>query len=185
MHEVSRSHFNVALIIPTGVGASVGGFGGDAMTLIPVLASFCDTVITHPNVANAACFQVLPSNVLYVEGYGLDQFFRGAWCLQPVRQNRVGVIWDSGIPDDMALLHHNTIEAVRTVYGVAVTGLEPTAQPVNLALKVEISGRSAGVVNNPSVLLEAGQRLLAQGAEALAVCCRMPEETDEWVETTS
>lgn len=149
------------------------------MVLLPLLASICDTVITHPNVANAACFQTLPPNVLYVEGYALDQFFRGAWTLAPVRQNRVGVIWDSGIPEDMAMLHRNTMAAVETVYGVSLVSMEPTASPVRLRLLTGESGRSTGVVANPEVLLATAQTLIEQGATALAVCCLMPEAGDE------
>jgi hypothetical protein len=172
------SPFNVALIIPTGIGASIGGFGGDGMVLLPLLSSLCDTVITHPNVANAACFQRLSDNTLYVEGYGLDRFFQGTWRLSPVRQNRIGILWDSGIPEDMEILHRNTLAAVETVYGVNILGLERTQTPVRLTLREEASGRSAGVIGNPDVLLEAGQQLIDQGATALAVCCLMPEPED-------
>lgn len=167
--------FHVALIIPTGIGASIGGFGGDAMTLLPLLASVCDMVVTHPNVANAACFQTLPGNVLYVEGYALDRFFEGRWHLQPIRQNRVGVILDAGIPPDMEMLHRNTIQAVETVYGVAINGTEKTEMPVSLEIVIGESGRSTGRINNPEVLLAAGQRLIDSGTEAIAVCCLMPE----------
>jgi len=174
-----QAPFHVALVIPTGVGASIGGFGGDAMTLLPLFASVCDAVWTHPNVANAACFQTLPHNVFYVEGYGLDQVFRGRWDLKPVRQNRVGVIWDRGISDEMTQLHHNVIAAVKTVYGVDIVGLEFTESPVGLSMGIQASGRSAGRVTNPRVLVEAGQRLLSQGATALAVGCFMPEALSE------
>ena len=180
-----RPAFNVALLIPTGVGAAIGGYGGDGMTLLPLFASVCDMVITHPNVANAAMFQTLPENVLYVEGYAMDRFCAGDWALQPVRQNRVGVIWDSGIPEDMAMLHHNTIDAVRTVYGVDIIGLEATREPVSLQLALGPSGRSAGQVANPHVLCEAADKLIAQGATALAVCCLMPSELDDHTEDYS
>lgn len=167
--------FNVAVIIPTGVGASMGGFGGDAMSLLPLFASIADTLITHPNVANAACFQNLPANALYVEGYALDQFFKGQWGLTPVRNNRVGVIWDSGAEPAMRTLHQNTIAAVQTVYGVDIVGIEDTSKPVAITLTQEASGRSAGRIENPEVLIQAGEKLIAQGATALGICCVMPE----------
>lgn len=170
-----QPEFNVALIIPTGIGASIGGFGGDAMTLLPLLGAVCDTVITHPNVANAACFQALPKNALYVEGYALDQFFLGNLGLQPTRQNRVGIIWDSGISEEMRVLHQNTIAAVQTVYGVTVCGIRDTTAPVDLKLILAASGRSTGKIGNPTILLEAAAALVKQGATALAVCCLMPE----------
>ena len=52
--------FITAMIIPTGVGASIGGFGGDASPQMNALADVSDVFITHPNVANAAIFQNLP-----------------------------------------------------------------------------------------------------------------------------
>ncbi len=170
-----RPGFTVAVMIPTGIGASIGGFGGDGMVLLPMLSSICDTVITHPNVANAACFQTLPSNTLYVEGYGLDQVFRGHWGLKPVIKNRIGIIWDSGICEAMETLHRNTIAGVETVYGVDVVGVQETSSPVGLEICVGESGRSTGKITNPDVLIEAGQALLEQGATALAVCCLMPK----------
>src|ERR1044072_7257870 len=105
--------FMAAMIIPTGVGASIGGFGGDAMVYLNLLASVTDVLITHPNVANAAMFQKLPDNALYVEGYGLDRFMQGAWGLRPARRNRVGVVFDASMQDDMRTLHINTVNAVR------------------------------------------------------------------------
>ncbi len=68
---VFQPPFVAAMVIPTGVGASIGGFAGDATPHLNLLASVTDVLITHPNVANAAVFQKLPDNALYVEGYGL------------------------------------------------------------------------------------------------------------------
>lgn len=158
------------------------------MTLLPLLSEVCDRVITHPNVANAACFQSLPPSVFYVEGYALDQWFQGHWALHPawqspLRRQRVGVVWDRGIEPRMKVLHQNTINAVKTTYGVEVVGLEETASPVQLVLTRGASGRSTGQLLNPTVLMEAGQRLLDQGATALAVCCRMPDGADHEAET--
>src|SRR5262249_28544436 len=47
---------HVALVIPTGVGASIGGFLGDASPIARMLAAVADSVIVHPNVVNAADF---------------------------------------------------------------------------------------------------------------------------------
>lgn len=172
--------FNVALIIPTGIGASIGGFGGDGMTLLPLLSSICDTVITHPNVANAACFQTLPQNTLYVEGFAMDRFFEGKLWLKPVRKNRIGIIWDSAISPEMKILHQNTVAAVQTVYGVDIAGFENTKKPVALELILTESGRSTGSITNPEVLIEAGQYLLDKGATALAICCKMPDCSSDY-----
>ncbi len=171
--------FVTALIIPTGIGASIGGFGGDGMTLLPLFSAISDVVITHPNVANAACFQSLPANTLYVEGYALDRFFQNQWSLQPVHQNRVGILWDSGIPEDMEILHRNAIAAVQTVYGVNVVAFEKTAEPIAAVLHLGESGRSTGKTNNPEVLLAAAEKLVSAGATAIAVCCLMPTPDED------
>lgn len=73
------------LIIPTGIGAAIGGHAGDANPVCKLLASCCDTLITHPNVVNASDINEMPENVLYVEGSILDRFLRGSINLEPVR----------------------------------------------------------------------------------------------------
>jgi hypothetical protein len=167
--------FTAGMIIPTGIGARVGGFGGDATPAMNLLASVCDLLITHPNVANAAMFQRLPQNAWYVEGYALDQFFRGHWQLSPVRQNRVGLLLDAGISADMRTLHLNTTNAVQSVYGVEVMGYVQTEEPVQVTYSLSPSGSSQGSVENPHVLVQAAQQLLDQGATALAVCVQLPD----------
>jgi len=42
------------MVVPTGIGASIGGFAGDAMPAARVLASVVDKLVTHPNVMNGA-----------------------------------------------------------------------------------------------------------------------------------
>ena len=46
--------FNALLIVPTGIGAEIGGHAGDAMPVTQLLAETCDTLVTHPNVVNAS-----------------------------------------------------------------------------------------------------------------------------------
>jgi hypothetical protein len=167
--------FIAVMIIPTGVGAAIGGYGGDATTAMNLLASCCDGLITHPNVANAAMFQKLPDNTLYVEGYALDQFLRGQVALQPVRQNRIGVVMDASIPEPMRVLHLNTIDAVRAVYGIDVVAVQVTETPLAILMGLTAAGTSSGGLDNPDVLLAACQPVLDAGAEAIAVLGMMPE----------
>src|SRR5205823_3673184 len=65
--EVSDT-FNVVLLVPTGIGAEIGGHAGDAAPVARLLAEVCDTLITHPNVVNASDINEIPENSLYVEG---------------------------------------------------------------------------------------------------------------------
>ena len=49
----SANTFNAVLLVPTGIGAEIGGHAGDATPVATLLASVCDTLVTHPNVVNA------------------------------------------------------------------------------------------------------------------------------------
>jgi len=167
------------MLIPTGVGASIGGFAGDATPYLNLLASVTDVLITHPNVANAAVFQKLPENALYVEGYGLDQFMQGLWSLRPVRGNKVGVVLDAGMPPEMRILHVNTINAVKSVYGVDIVGYLQTEAPIETGLEMTPSGCSSGYLNNPEAVLNACRQLQAQGANAIALCTLLPDPDGE------
>lgn len=168
--------FIVGMVIPTGIGASIGGFAGDATPVMNLLASVSDILITHPNVANAAIFQKLPENALYVEGYALDQFFKGDWHLKPTRQNRLGIVMDSGIPEDMRIHHLNVIRAVQSVYGIDVIAIEATAKPIEIQYDILDSGCSSGQLKNPDVLLEAAKTLVEKGATAIALCVFFPQD---------
>ena len=77
------------LIVPTGVGASIGGYAGDAIPVARAIAAISDRLITHPNVLNGAQLYWPLDNTLYVEGYGLDQFAAGRWNLAPVLSNKM------------------------------------------------------------------------------------------------
>ena len=52
-------------------------------------------------------------NAYYVEGYGLDQFAAGRWGLQPVHQNRIGLLLDQAIEDDLRWRHLQAADAAR------------------------------------------------------------------------
>lgn len=167
------------MVIPTGVGASQGGFGGDATVWMNAVASVCDVLITHPNVANAAAFQSLPANTWYVEGYGLDEFFKGTWALEPVRQQRIGVILDAGLEAGMKTLQHNVVHAVQSTYGLAIVGIKESTQALRLSLDVMASGASGGTWENPQAVLSVAQALIhTHHATALALVARMEEPQD-------
>ena len=68
---------NIVLIIPTGIGAEIGGHAGDGNPVAKLFGSICDNLITHPNVVNASDINEMPENTLYVEGSILDRFLRG------------------------------------------------------------------------------------------------------------
>lgn len=159
-----------AFIIPTGVGASIGGFAGDASPWARKFSSICKLLV-NPNVVNAGGFSGINDNMLYVEGYSLDEFFKGNLNLIPSQNNKIGVIFDKEIPKHILNVHINTLNAVKAVYGIDIPYYELTNEPVGVEFEVEESGISTGKVKNPKTLLDAGRKLLAKGAQALAIVC--------------
>ena len=166
-----------AFIVPTGIGAFVGGYAGDASFWAQKFSSICPTIV-NANVVNAACFSGINENMLYAEGWSIDEFFAERLNFIPSKNNKIGIIFDKAIPEDVLNIHINTINAVKTVYNVEVTGYEITREEVGIVYGIDESGASAGSVKNPETLLKAGEKLLKKGAQALAVVCLFPEEED-------
>ncbi len=56
------------------------------------------------------------SNVLYVEGYALDEFAAGRLALRPVTKQcqRIGLLLDAGIEEDLLLRHVQVSCALHT-----------------------------------------------------------------------
>ena len=166
-----------AFIVPTGIGASIGGYAGDASFWAQKFSSICPTIV-NANVVNAACFSGINESMLYAEGWSIDEFFAGRLNFVPSKNNKIGIILDKSIPKDVLNVHINTINAVKTVYGVDVTGYEITKKEVGVKYGIDESGASSGFVNNPETLVEAGKKLLEKGAQVLAVVCLFPEDDD-------
>lgn len=166
-----------AFIVPTGVGASIGGYAGDASSWARKFASV-SKLIVNPNVVNAGCFSGITDNMFYVEGYSLDAFFKGEINLVPSHANKIGVVFDKAIPKDVLNVHINTINAVKCVYGVDVIGYEITKEDVGVEFQMEENGISTGSVKNIKTLLEASKQMVSRGAEAVALVCMFddPEE---------
>ncbi|MEG4023512.1 DUF3326 domain-containing protein [Microcoleus sp. S13C4] len=167
----------VVLIVPTGVGASIGGFAGDALPVARAIAQISDTLITHPNVLNGAQLYWPIPNALYVEGYALDKFAAGCWGLQPVHQNRIGLILDAGMEPDLQLRHLQAVDAARATLGLNITDCVLTDRPLQVELRISESGASWGTIGNPDSLLRAAEKLIKQArVEAIAVVARFPDD---------
>ncbi|PSB42403.1 hypothetical protein C7B80_27580 [Cyanosarcina cf. burmensis CCALA 770] len=169
--------YTALLIVPTGIGAAIGGYAGDAMPVARTLASVCDRLITHPNVLNGAQLYWSLPNAFYVEGYGLDKFAAGCWGLRPIHQNRIGLILDKGIETDLRLRHLQAADAARATLGLNLTDYVITDAPLNVELRTAASGASWGTIGNPDSLLRAAEVLISKaGAEAIAVVARFPDD---------
>ena len=176
---VNQRSYTVVLIVPTGIGASIGGYAGDALPVARAIAAVSDRLITHPNVLNGAQLYWPLDNTFYVEGYGLDKFASSSWGLRPVRQNRVGLILDRGIEPELRLRHLQAADATRATLGLNLTDYALTDAPLEVELRAAPSGASWGTIGNPGSLLRTAQRLISQGkAEAIAVVARFPDDID-------
>ncbi|MEM8777725.1 MAG: DUF3326 domain-containing protein [Cyanobacteria bacterium P01_G01_bin.49] len=174
--------YTVVLIVPTGIGAAIGGYAGDALPVARAMAEISDRLITHPNVLNGAQLYWPLKNTWYVEGYGLDRFAKGDWGLQTVHQNRVGLILDQDIEPELISRHLQAADATRATLGLELTDYVITDAPLGVELRTATSGASWGTIGNPDSLLRAAETLITQGrAEAIAVVARFPDEIDTLV----
>ncbi len=174
--------YTAILIIPTGIGAAIGGYAGDGLPVARAMAQAVDRLITHPNVLNGAQLYWPIANALYVEGYGLDQFAAGRWGLRPRRGNRVGLVFDRAIEPELRLRHLQAADATRATLGLQLTDYIVTDQPLGVELQTAASGATWGTIRHPDSLLRAVERAIQQaGAEAIAVVARFPDDPDSLV----
>ncbi|MFM7384597.1 MAG: DUF3326 domain-containing protein [Microcystaceae cyanobacterium] len=171
--------YNVVLIIPTGIGAEIGGYAGDALPIARAIAQVCDHLITHPNVMNGAQLYWPIANALYVEGYALDRLAQGAWGLSPVTQNRIGLILDQGIEPELRSRHLQVADATRATLGLTLTDYVVTDAPLDVELRIANSGASWGTLGNPDSLLRAAETLITHAqATAISVVARFPDDLE-------
>ncbi len=176
---MTKKPYSAVLIIPTGIGASIGGYAGDALPVAKAMAAICDRIITHPNVMNGGSLYWQCNNIDYVEGYGLDKFAAGEWGLESVLQNKIGLILDQGIETELRHRHIQATDAVRTTLGISVSDYIITDRPLNVELRMTESGASWGTIGNADSLLRAAQKLITTAkVNALAVVARFPDDSD-------
>ncbi len=176
---MTRRPYTVVFVVPTGVGAAMGGYAGDAIPVVRALSQIADRLITHPNVLNGAQLYWPVPGTLYVEGYGLDRFAAGAWGLRPVHQNRVGLVLDRGIEPDLQLRHLQAADAMRATLGLDLTDYVVTDAALNVSLKTSASGTSWGTIQRTDSLLRAVEQSIDRaGANAIAIVTRFPDEVD-------
>ncbi len=152
---INTDDFNAAVIIPTGVGAEIGGHAGDANRVIRLIGSVCDNIVTHPNTVNAADINEMPNNCLYVEGSILSRFLMGTVGLRKVRSNKILVIADDLSNDS----HHpenkqftdaaiNAVSAARATLGLECSEIILMDEPILMESKFSSSGRAVGEIRD-------------------------------------
>ena len=142
----STDGFNAVLLVPTGIGAEIGGHAGDATPVAALLASVCDVLITHPNVVNASDIIDIPSNALYVEGSVISRLLMGAVGLQRVRRNRLLVVLGSHYDELFINAAINSVNAARSSYGLICPSIVQLDSRLVMGSHYTSSGRAAGDV---------------------------------------
>ena len=142
------SQFNVVLLVPTGVGAEIGGHAGDAGPVAQMLAEVSDTLILHPNVVNASDLNEMPQSALYVEGSVITRLLMGTAGLQRIRSNRVLVVIDAH--EDKLFVNSavNAVSGARAAYGLSCPEVVCLDPPVRLRAWHSDSGRAVGRVED-------------------------------------
>ncbi|PKI44267.1 hypothetical protein CRG98_035341 [Punica granatum] len=102
-------------------------------------------------------------NALYVEGYALDRFAEGLWALQPVHQNKVGLVLDAGIEEELRIRHLQVADAARASLGLPVSEYIVTDTPLEVEKWIDPkSGQSTGRIKHPGSLLRAVETLVSK-----------------------
>jgi hypothetical protein len=167
-----------AFIVPTGVGAAIGGYAGDAGSYAREFAKHFNLIV-NPNVVNAGGFSAITDSMLYVEGYSLDSFFKDEINLIPSENNKIGIIYDKAIPQDVLNIHINTQNAVKTVYGIDIHAYDITEDEVGVEFFVTSDGISTGSVKNIETVGKSCEKLLAKGCDAIAIVCLFEEAEED------
>jgi len=164
------------MVVPTGIGCAIGGYAGDALPSARLLAAASGCLITHPNVMNGASLYWKDHRIRYVEGYALDRFAAGDWALRSVRQQRIGLLLDAGIEPELRQRHLQVADGCRATLGIEIGPVVCSDVPLGVHLGLGQSGASWGTLERPDALLRAGERLKANGATAIAVVARFPDD---------
>jgi hypothetical protein len=158
----------VLSVIPTGIGCTIGGFAADAAPATAVLASACDYLITNPNAVNGSNFIFKADNVLYTEGFIIDQFCKGLVNLYRPYANKVGLIINKPNRRELEIVF-NIINAVRAVHGIDIEDYVITDESIGGSSVRSKSGAYVGNIERPEVLFKACNQLIERGVSAIAV----------------
>lgn len=158
----------VVSVIPTGIGCELGGYAGDAAPATNLLAAVGDYLVTNPNAVNASNFISMAENVLYTEGLCIDLLMKGTIDLHIPYANRIGLVIEKSGAEQLDIVF-NIVNSVRAIYGVDIHDYIITDQPIGSRCVENSSGAFVGTVDRPDVVLEACDRLIRNGCNAIAI----------------
>lgn len=175
----NTSKFTTVLIIPTGIGAEIGGHCGDGNVVARLIAAASDQLITHPNVVNASDVNEMTENALYVEGSILTRFMMGKIGLQPVRSNRMLILMDKNEDSFFNDEVINAVSTARVTLGIDCDVYE-MKNITDTESKYAKSGRAVGEVRQAEKLFEVAAKFKDKyDALALSTIIHMPHELHE------
>jgi hypothetical protein len=148
-----ETEFNTVLLIPTGIGAEIGGHAGDSTPVARLLGGVCDNLILHPNVVNASDINEMPRNSLYVEGSVITRLLMGAVGIKKVRSNRILLVVDAHEIQEFTSAAINSGNAARATCGWNVAKIVKMDPPVALTATYSDSGRATGMISGLERLL--------------------------------
>lgn len=155
-HE-NTDKFVAVLLIPTGIGAEIGGHCGDGNSVARLLASASDILITHPNVVNAADINEMTENTEYVEGSILTKFFLGKIGLQKTRSNKILMLMDKHPESFFNEEVINAVSSARVTLGIECDIYE-MEDLISSTSQYSKSGRAIGKVEGLEKLFAVVQK---------------------------
>ncbi len=155
-----EDRFTTVLLVPTGIGARIGGHSGDATPFARLLAGASDTLITHPTVVNAADLNERTEDTLYVEGSVICRLMMGRAGLARSRGNRILVIAEDHEDELFTNAAVNAANAARASAGVDVKRVVMGESGLDMRVGYTRTGRAAGCI------------------EGFAQLCRVVEELE-------
>ena len=172
--------FNVVVLVPTGIGAEIGGHAGDAAPVARLISEACDTLILHPNVVNASDINEMPTNSLYVEGSVVTRLLMGTAGLAPTRSNRVAVVVSEHHDELFVNAAINAVGAARTSFGLNCPIAIKLARPLTMNAEFTAAGTAAGQVAGAETLFAVLEEYKGHyDAVAIASVISLPEEFHE------
>ncbi len=159
---------NIVFIVPTGIGAEIGGHSGDATPAAKLVASLCDVLFIHPNVVNASDINEMTENMLYVEGSILDRFLEGQIGLEEVYSNKILLAVNSPVKPEI----FNAVSGARATIGADIEIVE-LETPLKMVASM-VNGKASGDIHNVD---EAIQQVTKYNFDVLVV--NTPIETDD------
>lgn len=146
--------FTIVLLIPTGIGAEIGGHAGDACPVAKMFSPLCDNLILHPNVVNASDINEAPENALYVEGSIICRLLMGTLALGKVHSNRILLIIDKNVEPLIKNDYINCFNGARASYGLNGELVIEMKSPIEMTTELTGSKRASGRITKLEYLID-------------------------------